>query len=214
MSEPPRDLPPPLNRVFVDFENVQQIDFSVMGSKPVHLTILVGAKQPRMDVALVEQLVNHPNQVDLVRLTSSGKDALDLALAYYVGQAAAVDPTAYFHIVSKDTGFDPLIEHLRTRRIRVQRHEDFSSLTFSAPRKAPSTLPDLPLDRAIEQLRRNPNNRPKRRKTLVSYLSSLLGKSSAGTDALAVVEELAKRKHLVIGEKDVVTYRLQVTTPC
>ena len=208
MSGPPSGLPLPLNHVFVDFENVHQIDFSVMGSKPVHFTLLVGAQQPRMDVVLVQQLLKHADSVELVRLTSPGQNALDFALAYYVGRAAVADPTGYFHIVSKDKGFDPLIEHLRSRRIRVRRHDDFSTLTFSGPGKTPSTLPEAPLERALKHFRRNPNNRPKRRVTLVSHLQNLLGKGTTETDALDLVVGLEKGGHLSLGEKDQVTYRV------
>lgn len=208
MSGPPSELPPPLNHVFVDFENVHQIDLSVVGSKPVHFTLLVGAKQPRMDIALVEQLLKQTEPVELVRLTSSGQNALDFALAYYVGRAAMADPTGYFHIVSRDRGFDPLIEHLRSQRIRARRHDDFSTLTFSAPGKTPATLPEEPLERALAHLRRNPNNRPKREKTLISHLRSLLGKTATESGALELVVELEKGGHLLLGEKERVTYQI------
>jgi hypothetical protein len=35
---------------------------------------------------------------------------------------------ANFHLTSKDTGYDPLIEHLRSRNIHAQRHNDFTTL--------------------------------------------------------------------------------------
>ena len=208
MSGPPSEPPLPLNHVFVDFENVHQIDFSVMGSKPVHFTLLVGAKQPRMDVALVQQLLKHADSVELVCLTSSGQNALDFALAYYVGRSAVADPTGYFHIVSKDKGFDPLIEHLRSQRIRARRHDNFCTLTFSAPGKTPSTLPEAPMERALEHLKRHPDNRPKRRKPLVNHLRSLLGKTATETEALDLVMGLEKCGHLSVGEKDRVTYQV------
>ncbi len=208
MSGSPTDLPLPLNHVFVDFENVHQLDFSVMGSKPVHFTLLVGAQQSRMGVVLVQQLLKYADSVEQVRLTSSGQNALDFALAYYVGRAAVADPSGYFHIVSKDKGFDPLIEHLRSQRIRARRHDNFSTLTFSAPGKRPSPLPEAPLERALEHLKRHPDNRPKRRVTLVTHLQSLLGKTATETEALDVVTGLEKGGHLSLGEKDRVTYQV------
>jgi len=42
-------------------------------------------------------------------------------LAYYVGRAAVNDPHGFFHIISKDAGYDPLIEHLRSRHVRAYR---------------------------------------------------------------------------------------------
>src|ERR1041385_8472567 len=138
MSLLDNNLPPPVNHIFVDFENVHEIDLAVIGSKAVSFTLLLGPKQTRLEIALVEKLLQHAATVQLVRLTSSGKNALDFTLAYYVGRAVAGDPSGYFHIVSKDGGYDPLIEHLRSKHIRAQRHTDFSTLTSVGPAK-PST---------------------------------------------------------------------------
>src|SRR5436190_7135804 len=110
-------LPPPVNHVFVDFENVHKVDLSVIGSKAVSFTLLVGPRQTKLDAALVEKLFEHAVSVELVRLTSSGRNALDFTLAYYVGRAVAADPTGVFHIISKDAGYDPLIAHLRSRHV-------------------------------------------------------------------------------------------------
>src|SRR5258706_7373163 len=108
-------LPPPVNHVFVDFENVHEIDLAIIGAKAVSFTLLLGSRQTKLDVSIVEKLLEHAASVQLVRLTSTGKNALDFTLAYYVGRAVAADPTGFFHIVSKDAGYDPLIEHLRSQ---------------------------------------------------------------------------------------------------
>src|SRR4051812_15924519 len=117
-----------MNHIFVDYENVHEVDHSLIGKQSVHLTLLLGSTQTKLDTALVERLMKHPDSVDLVRLNSSGKNALDFALAYYLGKAANVDPTARFHIISRDKGFDPLIEHLLSRQIHVSRHGDYADI--------------------------------------------------------------------------------------
>ena len=126
-----------MNHVFVDFENVHQVDLSLIGAKGVSFTLMVGAKQTKLDADLVEKLMAHSLSVQLVKLKSSGRNALDFALAYYLGRAVLSDPTAYFHIISKDGGFDPLIEHLRDRHIHVRRHVSCADLTFTWPGKTP-----------------------------------------------------------------------------
>lgn len=131
----PSNIAPPMNHVFVDFENVHQVDLSLIGAKSVSFTLMVGPKQTKLDSDLVEKLMAHSASVHLVKLKSSGKNALDFALAYYLGRAALADPTAYFHIVSKDGGFDPLVEHLRSRHIHVYRHASCEELTFTWPGK-------------------------------------------------------------------------------
>jgi hypothetical protein len=90
MNTSATDLPPPVNHVFVDFENVHEVDLEVVGRKSVHVTLLLGPRQTRLDVALVEKLLEHASTVQLVRLTSDGRNALDFALAYYVGRASPI----------------------------------------------------------------------------------------------------------------------------
>ena len=204
---------PPLNHVFVDFENVHQVDASVIGAKSVNFTLLLGAKQTKLDAALVEKLMEHAASVQLIRLASSGKNALDFTLAFYVGRTVSADPAAYIHIVSKDTGFDPLIEHLRSRHIHAHRHDSFATLTFSGTAKtatvaskAESAGQEEPVNRVLEHLRKNVANRPKRKKTLLSHLKSQLGKDATDADAAGLLEKLQKAGHISIGDKDAVTY--------
>ncbi len=206
---------PPLNHVFVDFENVHQIDVSVLGSKAVSFTLLLGAKQTKLDVGLVERLMEHAASVQLIRLKSSGKNALDFALAYYVGRAVSASPGSVIHIISKDTGFDPLVEHLRSRHTPAHRHDSFATLTFSrtpkpatvAP-KAESAAPDDVFTLVLERLRKNVTNRPKKKKTLLSHLKSTLGKNATEAEATQLLERLRKAGHLSIGDKDAVTYNV------
>jgi len=207
------EIAPPLNHVFVDFENVHQIDASVIGTKSVNFTLLLGAKQTKIDAGLVEKLMAHAASVQLVRLASSGKNALDFTLAYYVGRTVSVDPAAYIHIVSKDKGFDPLVEHLRSRRIPARRHDSLATLTFAGTAKAAilASKPELagqeePLNRVREQLLKNVASRPKKKKTLLRHLKSHLGKDATDADAVGMLEKLQTAGDLQIGDKDAVTY--------
>ena len=197
-----------MNHVFVDFENVHHVDSSLIGTKAVSFTLLLGARHTRLDVALVEKMMEHAASVQLVRLTSSGKNALDFALSYYLGRAVVADPTAYFHVVSRDKGFDPLIEHLRSRHVHAHRHDDFTSLTFSGPTRAPTAPPEDLLNRVLAHLKKNTNNRPKRKATLVSHLRALAGKTATEADVVKLVETLQEAGHLSFNEKDAVTYHV------
>jgi hypothetical protein len=186
-------LTPPMNHVFVDYENVHEVDPALIGARSVSLTLLLGARQTKLDAALVEKLMENAASVQLVRLTTSGRNALDFTLAYYVGRAVMADPTGHFHIVSGDTGFDPLIEHLRSRHIHAHRHDDFTPLTTTpptsapTPAKPPSAPPEDLLARASEHLRKLVTNRPKRRKTLISHLRARFDKTATDAAMLDLV---------------------------
>jgi hypothetical protein len=197
-----------MNHVFVDFENVHEVDASLIGAKAVRFTLLLGAAQSRLDAALVEKLMEHAASVQLVRLTAGGRNALDFALAYYLGRAVLADPRAYFHVVSKDKGFDPLVEHLRNRHVHVRRHDGFETLNFSGPAKsAPAPSADL-FTRVLEHLRKNLNNRPKRKKTLVSHLLAFGGKTTTEPEITALIEKLCKAGYLSLNDKEAVTYNV------
>lgn len=230
------DLPPPVNHIFVDYENVQAIDPAIIGSKTVHITLLLGARQTKLDVLLVEKLLRHAATVELIRLQSSGRNALDFTLAYYIGRAVAADPAGYFHIISKDTGYDPLIEHVWSKHICIQRHNDFTTLTFSIPTKPPAIIPkpapppavsktksppkpkvpasdkavaeDLD-NRIVEHLRKHPDTRPRTKKKLVSFLIAYLGHKITEGEVLTLIENLGQAGHLFIDDKDKVTYHLE-----
>ena len=138
MPNETNDLPPPVNHVFVDYENVHEVDPTLIGSKTVHLTLLLGPRKTKFDATVVEKLLQYAANVEFVRLKSSGRNAVDFALAYYLGRAVLADPGGYFHIVAKDGGYDPLVEHLRSKHIRIRRHKDFTTLTLSAVTKSPA----------------------------------------------------------------------------
>ncbi|HRJ71510.1 MAG TPA: PIN domain-containing protein [Terrimicrobiaceae bacterium] len=197
-----------MNHVFVDFENVHEIDLSVIGSKSVSFMLLLGAKQTKLDAGLVEKMMEHAASVQLVRLATSGKNALDFALSYYIGRAVVTDPTGYFHIISKDTGFDPLVEHLRSRHIHARRHDDFTSLTFSAPVKVPKVPVDELMAQTLEYLRKKKTNRPPTKKTLASDLLAHLGKSVTEGHVASLIDRMIKAGHLSVGDKNAVTYRI------
>jgi hypothetical protein len=230
------DLPPSTHHVFVDFENVHKVDPTIIGQKSVSFTLLVGARQTKIDAVLVEKLMQHANSVHLVRLSSTGRNALDFTLAYYVGRAVAADPTGFVHIMAKDTGYDALVTHLRSRHIRAHRHDDFASLattctpkpeipatavsTSLAPAKAgtpklakaPKVVAPVLDEHAthmLEHLRSHAKNQPRREKTLVSYIQSHFGKENlTEIDAQSMITTLKKVNLIAIDEKGRVTYKL------
>jgi hypothetical protein len=193
----------------------------------VTFTLLVGARQMKLDISLVEKLFEHAASVQLVRLTSAGRNALDFTLAYHVGRAVAADPSGLFHIISKDAGFDPLIAHLRSRHIKAYRHNDFVPLTFAG-----STRPSAPIPAAtakpkpqpkpkarslldereahvLEHLGKVTTTRPRNEQKLLSYLVAHFGNKITETEASDLVRYLSQAGHLTIGERGVVTYHLK-----
>lgn len=196
-----------LHHVFVDFENVPEIDLGLVAGKPVQVTLLIGKNQTKLPTSFSLQLHRHAAQVQPVEVGGSGRNALDLTLACYLGQAIQQWPAAQFHIVSGDRDFEPMIAHFVAKKILVARYEAFHLLPFVArpkpasgkkavpPKNAPPPKP-TPVercDRVIARLTDPANaNRPSTRKALLAHLKASLGKESsdaAVADCLARLEQ-------------------------
>lgn len=78
-----------------------------------------------------------------IQIAGSGPNALDFHIAFYIGEIAAKDPAASFRVISKDTGFDPLLKHLRARGISATRSASVGKAQTprvkTPPTKAPRT---------------------------------------------------------------------------
>jgi hypothetical protein len=136
--------------VFVDYENIKRINPAVLALDGATFTLLLGPQNRTLNVALVEQLMTRAATVELVRLEEAGRNAVDFALTYYLGRRVVTDPTAQFYLISKDTGYDPLIAHLRSRKVRVRRFDDFEGLLAARETTTPrATLPAPPAERAV-----------------------------------------------------------------
>ena len=197
--------------VFVDYENVPKVDLGLVEGKPVHVTLLIGKNQKKLDLALVLQIQRAPAQVRLVEVGASGRNALDLTLAYYLGQAVQQTPGAEYCIVSRDKDFEPMIRHLCNENIRVARYDTFVALPFlTPPSPSAAAFKMPPPDRRTKVIARLKNpanrNRPSSRKALLAHIKTDLGKGASDSVAEDILRELSEGNALTIDLKGKVTY--------
>jgi hypothetical protein len=215
--------------VFVDFENVPEVDLAAIGGQPVQVTLLIGNKQKKIDLELVEQIQQFAAQVKLVKVGASGHNALDMTLACYLGRAIERAPRATFAIVSKDKDFAPMIAHLLDHEVEVARYDSFAALPFlhhrkpvlpagrlaAPPKSASGTKPVSPAKRSYEDRGarvmarlKNPQsrNRPADEAALRAHIKSALGKESSEAKVDDVVRQLREAGALTIDAKSKVAY--------
>ncbi|MGH8865511.1 MAG: PIN domain-containing protein, partial [Burkholderiales bacterium] len=120
--------------VLVDFENVQKLDLARL---PAHarIRIFVGAQQAKLPTALVLQAQALGVSVEWIRIEGNGPNALDFHIACHLGEGLARTPQAEFVVVSRDTGFDPLLRHLKARGLQCRR-EAPSTIVKAASKSA------------------------------------------------------------------------------
>ena len=118
----------PTNYVLIDFENVRPNNLELLSKHPFKVFVFVGANQAKIPYDLAAAMQQLGKDGEYLKIGGSGKNALDFHIAFYVGELAVKDPKANFHIISKDTGFDPLIRHLKARGIQIQREKDLAEI--------------------------------------------------------------------------------------
>jgi hypothetical protein len=181
------------------------------------LLVFVGESQNKLSFTTAASLQSLGNRVEYIKIAGSGPNALDFHIAYYIGRLAATDPTASFHIISKDTGFDPLVRHLQAKGILASRVKSVldipllkvaSPLAPAEPARAKSSIPpEERLEAARAQLQRLKASRPRTVKTLSSTIASLFHKQLSDEEVAGVIQDLASKGYIIInGNK--ITYEL------
>ncbi len=194
------------NYIFVDFENTQVHDIALISGKPIVLLLVMGDKQKHLPIPLIKQLLAHADQVGLIEANCSGKNALDLVLSYHMGQWAKQDPTGYFHIVSKDKGFDPLITHLKQLKVSAARHDEFTQIPLFVDHQKTPVADKIAL--LTERFAKHSTNRPTKRDSLIAYIHSTFAKQLLESDAQKLVHDMEQRKLILISSDNKVVYHL------
>lgn len=196
----------PTNYVLIDFENVRPKNLEILSNHPFKVFVFVGASQAKIPYDLAAAMQQLGEDAQYVKIGGNGKNALDFHLAFYVGELATKDPDAFFHVISKDTGFDPLIKHLNDRKIRIQRDKDLAEIPVL--RMSSATSNDEKISAIVKNLFSRGHARPRKVKTLANTINSLFTKNLEEQELQSLVNELEERSYIVIRDGSV-SYQLQ-----
>ena len=187
------------NFVLIDYENVQPKNLSLLVADHFQVIVFLGASQQKLPVALVTAMQALGTRARYVTIAGNGSNALDFHIAYYIGRIACERPDdAFFHIISKDTGFDPLIAHLKAQGVPARRSASLDAIPVL---RGLTTAPkDEQVDAVVEKLRGMPKNRPQRERTLRSTIANWFGDKLDEATISRIVSELSKRQAIVIDD--------------
>lgn len=179
------------NFVLVDFENVQPKDLGLLKDGPFKVKVFLGPNQSKIPVALAATLQTLGSNAEYVVLDTAGSNALDFHIAYYIGVLSCEDPAAYFHIISKDSGFDPLIKHLKGRNVFAKRSTCIADIPYFKPTLP--AAPDAQIGVVVEDLIRRKASKPRTQKTLLSTLHALFKKELSEQQLAQLFASLCSR---------------------
>lgn len=195
----------PSNYVLIDFENVQPKNLELLAEHPLKVYVFVGENQAKIPFDLADSMQLLGKDARYIKIAGTGQNALDFHIAYYVGLLAAKEPDASFYIISKDKGFDPLIRHLNTKKIHIQRQKDLGEIPFLQLSKTTSV--DEQITAIVKNLGGRGQSRPRKVKTLQNTINSLFTKKLNQAELTTLVKELQKRKLIVVDQSNV-SYKL------
>jgi hypothetical protein len=199
------------NHVLVDFENTPDLDLKLIVGHPVKVYVLLGEKQKTLPVELVDEMLLRADKLKLVRTLCGGKNALDFVLAFIAGTLVSSDPDGYYHVVSKDKGFDALVAHLRSNKISAARHESFRQIPLF--RAAIASSADERAAQYRDHLALMTKNRPTRKKTLTSSVNAHFAKLLSEHEVESVVASLVSAGFVEIDPSGRVSYERMPSQP-
>lgn len=158
------------NYVLIDYENVQPASLALLEAECFEVLLFVGASQARVPVDLASTLQPLGKRASYVKISGNGSNALDFHIAYYIGRRSVENPHAYFHVISKDSGFDPLIQHLRDGGIHVSRWEEIKAIPLCVA--ANPSMKGERLRLVVDRLRSGKVTRPRTEKSLGKWIAA------------------------------------------
>ena len=205
-----------INYVLIDYENVQVKSLALLKGEHFRVHVFLGPKNMKLHRELVFAMQEFGGRGKYIVLEAGGSNALDFHIAYYLGALAAADPAGFFHIISKDTGFDPLVQHLKARGVSCARSASieampcFSQIGLNEPdskrgsrgrkpnyQAAHKSVEDM-ITIALEDLIKRKTARPRTSKTLRSTIHARCGKECPAADIDAVYDALIERGYVMV----------------
>lgn len=193
------------NFVLVDFENVQPKDIGLLKDGPFKVKVFLSPNQSKIPVSLAASLQSLGDNAEYIILEKAGSNALDFHIAYYIGVLSASEPTAFFHIISKDSGFDSLLKYLKGKKIYAQRSTCVADIPYFKP--ALPVAPEAQVATVVADLIRRKASKPRTQKTLLSTLHAQFKKELSEQQLAALFDALCKRG-IVKAEGTKVSYDL------
>jgi hypothetical protein len=183
--------------VLVDFENVQPKDVASLNGGPYKIKVFLGTQQAKIPLAMARALQAFGPHAEYIQINGNGKNAVDFHIAYYIGRLAATAHDARFHVISKDTGFDPLLKHLTEQGISCQR---LTSLAAVADVKRNRAVNADRLRAVVDNLAKRKTAKPRTTKALRTTIQALFANELMEDEVDGLIEQLIGRGVIKISD--------------
>jgi hypothetical protein len=180
--------------LFIDYENIQNIELSTLQDNPFEIKIFVRQNQNKIAIELVQATQPFGKAVEWLKIEGDGKNALDFHIAFYLGCLSQTETQTSFIILSKDTGYDPLIRHAKKLGIKCRRINSILELSKTNQLLGLNTEQ---MTKVIENLSKNVKNRPRTRKTLHTHINAMFQNKLNEAEVNKIIDSLFFQKKLI-----------------
>lgn len=185
--------------ILIDFENIQPTEIQI-NKLPIDFNILLflGVNNKTLPVDLAKSL-HRFKSIEFISIQKQGKNGLDFCLSYYIGRIIEKDKNTNIYILSKDKGYDPLINYIQSNKScrSIQRLPELK-LNAKTQNKGSSHYEKL-----ISLLRNN-EKLPKKKQKLINLIESHLNISTK--KATLFVKTLEKNQIIDINDNNRIAY--------
>ena len=214
-------LMPAPTYLFIDYENLQNIRLTDLNRENLHVLIFVGKNQHAIPFGLVTDAQLFGDRLEWIKIEREGRNNLDFHICFVMGQLdTKLDKNAAFVVLSRDKGFDAVVQYINGRGRPCSRLESVgpvlpppsieSLLQAAAEPVDPADLPPLTeedLERVINRITRmQRRNRPSRARSLRNFLEDFGRDVGLPQPGDIIFRELVTCGFILEGEGDRVSY--------
>ncbi|GEM_PF-6239692 len=198
----------PQRRLLIDLENVPTSDYNLL-PEDFFVTVFLGNKQHCVSIGLFDAAISWGKRLDVKKIPHTGKDALDIVLAFHIGCLSMHFPNDEYFILSKDKGYEPIVELLNQKSVFCRRIETLCEIFTEG--NALNIQEQTTLDMLCIPQYTDPHEyargklkpmvgRPKTAKTLRNHINAMFRQSIVGDTRENVLSRLYTDK--IVVEKD------------
>lgn len=188
--------------IFVDFENIQNLNFKKRDGVDSHIILFVGSKQNSLNIETLINLMS-ASEFNIVKVEASTKNALDFTLSIEVGrfhEREEIDTK--FIVVSKDRGFEAVKTYIKMSGREIELLSDIH------PKKAKVVVPKIDEERGeflISHFSRENFPRATRLETLKNQIASIFrSEQIKESEVDAIVKYLQSVHFLKVNDKKII----------
>jgi hypothetical protein len=189
------------NVILIDYENVQNINIELLRSHDCWIRVFHSENQKFSgEYSNLAAELGKP-KIEFIQIFGNGKNAADFHIAYFIGKLSKELEAPFFHIISKDTGFKPLVHFLNQNQISCKQESAISDIPWLKAAEGNEAKDHY--QKIVELLQKSPVPRPKKIARLRNQIISTCGGKISEENADVIIKRLKNDKIITIQDQSI-----------